>query len=132
MSDNKNTDMRRLAIILQLTDEGYCKVKGCADNTDVGQLSIMQQLNGTTAHFTTIVLTGRTKHLQQSNGTPRYYNNESTKNNCHAMINRDVKAYTTINLMRTRDNRGGGVVCQGYTTTCHRQNRRWLREEEAK
>ena len=42
MSDNKNTDVRRLAIILQLTDKGYCKVKGCADNTDVGQLSIMQ------------------------------------------------------------------------------------------
>ena len=36
MSDNKNTDVRRLAIILQLTDKGYCKVKGCANNTDVG------------------------------------------------------------------------------------------------
>ena len=31
-----------MAIILQLTDEGYCKVKGCANNTDVGKLSIMQ------------------------------------------------------------------------------------------
>jgi len=63
MSDNKNTDMRLLGIILQLIDEGYCKVKGCANNTDVGQLSIMQTWddeaiysNGTEGYDSTINL----------------------------------------------------------------------------
>ncbi len=32
--------MRQLGIILQLTDKGYCKDKGFANDIDVGQLSI--------------------------------------------------------------------------------------------
>ena len=39
-SDNDDTDVRQLGIILQLTDEGYCKGKGFANDIDVGQLSI--------------------------------------------------------------------------------------------
>ena len=42
-SDNEDTDVRRLGTIVELTDETYCKDKGCANNTDVGQLSIMQK-----------------------------------------------------------------------------------------
>jgi hypothetical protein len=61
-SDNEDTEVRRLGIIIQLTVEGYCKDKGC--------LSIIS--NGMTRQYTTMVQRGTTQH--------------------HAMIKRNDKA----------------------------------------
>ena len=61
-SDDEDTEVRRLGIIIQLTVEGYCKDKGC--------LSIIS--NGMTRQYTTMVQRGTTQH--------------------HAMIKRNDKA----------------------------------------
>jgi hypothetical protein len=61
-SDDNDTDVRQLGIILQLTDEGYCKEKGFANDIDVGQLSTMQKSNGTTRQYKTMVQRGMTQH----------------------------------------------------------------------
>jgi hypothetical protein len=86
-SDDDDTDVRKLGIILQLTDEGYCKDKGFANDIDVGQLSIMQKSNGTTRQYTTMVQRGMTQH-------------------------HTTRHYATINLMRLGMVQGG-LSCQG-------------------
>ena len=57
MSDNDDTDVRLLGLIIELTGKAYCKDKGCANDTDMGQFSIMQNYDGTMRHYTTVVQT---------------------------------------------------------------------------
>jgi len=87
-SDDENTDVRCLGIILQSNLQGRGTLqgqedKGCANNTYVGQLSIMQKSNGTTKHFTTTVQTGTIQH--------------------HAIIKRNNKALYNNQLVRSWD-----------------------------
>jgi hypothetical protein len=107
-SDDDDTDVRRMGIIIQLNDKGYCKEQGCANNTDVGQLSIMQNSNGRTRHYTTMVQTWTTQHHAMIKCDDKALYNNQLDEAWDGMRGGNAedwstRLYTTINLMRTRD-----------------------------